>query len=409
MPVTKKKNRMKISIIIVNYNVKYYLEQCLLSLREALHDIDSEIIVVDNDSADDSVRYITKRFPEVKCISLSDNLGFACANNIAIKQVNSDYVLLLNPDTFVSSTTIKEAIKFLDKHTDVGALGVKMLNPDGSCALESRRGFPTPMVALYKFLGLCRHYPHHPKFAHYYMGKLPWNKPCEIEVISGAFFMSRTNILREIGYLDEDFFMYGEDIDLSYRVNKQGYKNYYLPYSILHYKGESTKKSSYRYVHVFYKAMLIFFRKHYGGMSVLLSVPIQLAIYLRATLSLLYLLYTKLSSMIGLFNPQKNKSKYNYIFIGSQKSMDNCKKIMKQRGLIAKFFIGDNINLPNGHKTDNIISAIKKNNSQYIIVYDIEAYSFTDILSIFSSQPLPNVFIGTYNNGCIITPYDVFK
>ena len=277
---------MKLSIIIVNYNVKYYLEQCLLSVERAIEDVDAEVIVVDNHSKDGSVEYIEQRFPWVTCISSLHNLGFARANNLAIKQSNSEYVLLLNPDTFISENIIADALNFMDNHKNAGGLGVTMLTTNGSRAKESRRGFPSPMVSFYKMMGLCDRFPNHPKFGHYYMSNMPWDKSGQMEVISGAFCLLRRAALDKVGLLDEAFFMYGEDIDLSYRILKGGFENWFFPSTILHYKGESTQRSSFRYVHVFYAAMLIFFRKHYSGMSFLLSIPIKAAIYLKATTSL---------------------------------------------------------------------------------------------------------------------------
>lgn len=215
---------MKLSIIIVNYNVKFYLEQCLLSVEKAIHGIDAEVVVVDNHSKDGSVEHIEQRFPMVRCISSLHNLGFARANNLAIKQTTGEYVLLLNPDTFVAETTIKEALDFMEQHPKTGGVGVRMLETSGKAAMESRRGFPSPMVAFYKIIGLCKRYPQHKKFGHYYMSTMSWDEPGKMEVISGAFCLLRRKVLDEIGLLDETFFMYGEDIDLSYRIIKRWFR-----------------------------------------------------------------------------------------------------------------------------------------------------------------------------------------
>lgn len=251
---------MKLSVVIVSYNVKYYLEQCLLSLQRALSTIDSEVIVVDNHSKDGSCEYLREKFSDVQFIASRHNLGFARANNLAIKKCKGKYVLLLNPDTVVGEDTLIHAVDFMDKHADAGAVGVGMLHVDGTVAMESRRGIPSPMTAFYKMIGLCNRFPKSKRFGKYYMSYLPWDKPCEIEIVSGAFCLLRKEALDKVGLLDEDFFMYGEDIDLSYRILKGGYHNYYIPEQILHYKGESTEKSSFRYVHVFYGAMFIFFK-----------------------------------------------------------------------------------------------------------------------------------------------------
>ena len=284
----------KLTVVIVNYNVKYYIDQCLHSLRKALEDIDAEVYVVDNHSRDGSVAYIKKRHPKVHVVSSNHNLGFSRANNIAIRQSESEYVLLLNPDTIVGEGTIRETLSFMDAHPEAGATGVKMLNRNGSNALESRRGLPSPMTSLYKLLGLCNRYPKSRKFGRYYMSYLPWDKPSQIEIISGAYCMVRRTALNEAGLLDEDFFMYGEDIDLSYRLLKSGYENWYLPLPITHYKGKSTRKTDYRYVHVFYQAMLIFFRKHYSHLGIFYTLPVKMAIYFRAFIALMDILRQKL-------------------------------------------------------------------------------------------------------------------
>lgn len=396
---------MKLSVIIVSYNVKYYLEQCLLSVERAIEEIDAEIIVVDNASKDGSVDYIQARFPHITCISSLHNLGFACANNLAIRQCKGEYVLLLNPDTFVAEDTIRQSVSFMDTHPKAGGLGVEMLNTDGSRAMESRRGFPSPLVAFYKMIGLCKHFPTHPRFGHYYMSNMPWDKAGHIEVISGAYCMLRHEALDKVGLLDEDFFMYGEDIDLSYRVLKGGYENWYLPAKILHYKGESTKKSSYRYVHVFYDAMLIFFRKHYGGTSFLLSVPIKAAIYLHATVSLVRMLTNKATKMIGLLHPKRNNCP-NYIFIGNSEAMNECEQIAKKRGITAQIVVGNSKTMPQGHYEWQ--ETINQNKQNYI-VYDLGAYTFSQVLNLFAQQPNHNVLIGTYNpqTHCIITAHDI--
>ena len=239
----------------------------------------------------------------VRFVGSNHNLGFARANNIAIRQSEAEYVLLLNPDTIVGEQVLSECIRFMDAYPDAGAVGVRMLNADGRWARESRRGLPTPMVSFFKMLGFCNRWPKHPLFGRYYMGFLPWDQPNRIEVVSGAFCMLRRKALDRVGLLDEDFFMYGEDIDLSYRMLKGGYHNYFLPLDILHYKGESTQKSSFRYVHVFYEAMLIFFRKHYAGMSLLLSLPIRTAIYASASVALVRMLMARMRKSLGFFTP----------------------------------------------------------------------------------------------------------
>ena len=276
---------MKLSVVIVSYNVRNYLEQCLQSVQRALEGIEGEVFVVDNHSDDDSVVTIREKYPWVRLIENQENLGFSKANNQAIRQSQADYVLLLNPDTVVAEDTLRGVLTFMDEHPKAGGAGVMMCYEDGSRAPESRRALPTPWVAALKMLGFTKRY---------YMSHLPWDQPCRIEVISGAFCLLRHEALKKIGLLDEDFFMYGEDIDLSYRLLKGEWENWYLPYSIIHYKGRSTQKSDYRYVHVFYQAMLIFFQKHYSHLSLVYTVPVKMAIYFRALIALTDILRKKL-------------------------------------------------------------------------------------------------------------------
>ena len=284
---------MRLSVVIVNYNVRLLLDECIKSVEKALDGIEGDIFVVDNNSSDGSVEYIRERFPEVHLIANKENLGFARANNQAIRMTDAEYILLLNPDTVVNENTLRECLDFMDAHPEAGGAGVKMLTRDGDAAPESRRAVPTPWVAFLKMLGFTRRY---------YMSHLPWDKPGRIEVVSGAFCMLRHKALDQIGLLDEDYFMYGEDIDLSFRLLKGGWQNWYLPYDIIHYKGESTQKSSFRYVHVFYQAMLIFFRKHYAHLSFLISLPIQTAIYFRALMALVQMMGDKSRRFL---NPNK--------------------------------------------------------------------------------------------------------
>jgi GT2 family glycosyltransferase len=276
---------MKLSIIIVSYNVRSYLEQCLQSVQKALEGIEGEVWVVDNNSQDDSVEVIRRDYPWVRLIANTENMGFARANNLAIRQSQSDYVLLLNPDTVVEEPTLRGVLDFMDAHPEAGGAGVMMHNEDGTLAPESRRGLPTPWVAGLKMLGFTKRY---------YMSHLPWDQPGRIDVISGAFCMLRRKAIDQVGLLDEDFFMYGEDIDLSYRLLKGGWQNWYLPYEITHFKGRSTRKTDFRYVHIFYQAMLIFFRKHYSHLSFFYAIPVKVAIYFRAFIALTDILRKKL-------------------------------------------------------------------------------------------------------------------
>lgn len=400
---------LKLSVIIVNYNVKYYLDQCIRSVLRAFEEMNTpaEIIVVDNHSADGSVDYLEQRYPQklypmVRFVRSTHNLGFARANNIAIRQSRGEYVLLLNPDTIVGEDVLKASVDFMDAHEDAGAVGVRMLGAQGRRAMESRRGLPTPMVSFFKMLGFCNRWPHHRLFGKYYMGYLPWDEPCQIEVVSGAYCMLRRKALDEVGLLDEDFFMYGEDIDLSYRVLKGGYHNYYLPVDILHYKGESTQKSSFRYVHVFYEAMLIFFRKHYSGMTFLLSLPIKTAIYAKALMALVGMLSDRMRKSLGFFAPSAEGAQH-YVFVGSLEMQDACRDIARRLGLDAEFHdsevLEDRSEATWCEKNDNVL------------VLDADSMSYADMLKRMSrlSDMNVNVTLGTYSKeiGKIITDREI--
>lgn len=280
---------MKLSVIIVNYNVKYFLEQALLSVRKAAANLSVEVFVVDNNSVDESVQMVREKFPEIRLIANKHNPGFSIANNQAIHQSKGEYVLLLNPDTVVEEDTFEKCITFMDAHPQAGGLGVKMIDGSGKFLPESKRGFPSPFVAFSKTFGLSRFFPKSKTFNHYHLGYLDKNETHEVEVLAGAFMMLRRSVLDEIGLLDETFFMYGEDIDLSYRIIKAGYKNYYFAdTTIIHYKGESTKKGSLNYVRTFYNAMIIFARKHFkGDKAKAFILMLQMAIYFRAVVTVM--------------------------------------------------------------------------------------------------------------------------
>lgn len=286
---------MKLSIVIVNYNVEHFLEQCLYSVRRALKGIEGEVFVVDNNSVDGSLKMLAEKFPEVKVIANKDNVGFSRANNQAIHVSKGEYVLLLNPDTVVEDDTFVKTLDFMDSHPDAGGLGVKMVDGKGKFLPESKRGLPTPETAFYKIFGLSSLFPHSRRFSKYHLGYLDENEINKVDILAGAFMLLRRTTLDKCGLLDETFFMYGEDIDLSYRITLAGYNNYYFPETrIIHYKGESTKKTSVNYVLVFYKAMEIFAKKHFGQKRArMFSFFINFAIYFRAFIALVMQFFSK--------------------------------------------------------------------------------------------------------------------
>lgn len=279
---------MDLSVVIVNYNVRYFLEQCLHSVFSSGKGLNMEVFVVDNNSVDGSMEMVREKFPSVHRISNDHNAGFSRGNNQALKLARGRYLLLLNPDTVLEKETLPLVLQFMESHPDAGGLGVKMVDGQGRFLPESKRGLPTPLVAFCKIFGLSRLFPRSPLFGRYHLGFLDHDKTHTVDVLSGAFMLLRKETLEATGLLDEAFFMYGEDIDLSYRITLAGYKNYYYPGTrIIHYKGESTKKSSINYVFVFYNAMIIFAQKHFSRGNIrVFTTLINMAIYFRAMVAI---------------------------------------------------------------------------------------------------------------------------
>lgn len=381
-----------LSVVIVNYNVKYYLEQCLRSVFAAQGDLRMEVFVVDNNSTDESVDYLQPRFPEVHFIANKENLGFSRANNQAIRQSVGRYVLLLNPDTIITEQTLKDCIQYLDLHPEVGATGVAMYGSNGRFAWESRRGVPTLWTSFCKMMGLCALFPHSRRFGRYYMRYLNRTEANYIEVISGAFNMLRREALEQVGLLDETFFMYGEDIDLSYRLLLGGWQNAYVPTPILHYKGESTQKSSYRYVYIFYEAMLIFFNKHFSHRYRILAQFIRLAVYLHAGIEMIKRLWRRIFS----FLPKSRPTTESALCLGSAESLQKMQDICRRNGV--QFYSLDTP-LPT--------------TPPLYTVYDLSVYTYGQALSqlIEKAAQCPTMYLGTFNpeTGIMILPNDVFQ
>ena len=392
---------MVLSVIIVNYNVKYYLEQCLESVRRASRGLQVEVFVVDNLSTDGSIAYLKERFPEVIYIENRENVGFARANNQAIRQSSGRYVLLLNPDTIVAEHTFTDFIHFMDQHPEAGGAGAYMLRTDGTFALESRRGLPTPFVAFCKMSGLASLMPKSRVFGRYYMRYLDENQANEIEVISGAFMWLRREALDKAGLLDEDFFMYGEDIDLSYRIVKSGYKNYFLPSLMLHYKGESTEKSSYRYVYTFYQAMQLFFNKHYSHYSFLVSLPISCAIWARSLMA--YVGNQFRHRKIEVRTPA-----VKMLVVGSAPMLAEVRTILDKYHPGGHHFYleGDATSRPQGHLS------YRGNLAAFdMVVYDADSYSYDAMLNLLASTPDNTLRLATYSLGSqvLITEGEVYQ
>lgn len=385
----------KISIIIVNYNVKYFLEQCLLSVRAASTGLDAEVFVVDNHSTDGSVDYLQPKFPEVVFIENQDNPGFAKANNQAIEQCKGEYVLLLNPDTVIGEESLRTLCYFMDEHAKAGGIGLKMLDGHGAFLAESKRSFPSPWVSFCKIFGLSQLFPTSRVFARYSLPYLDKEKQHKVEVLAGAFMLLRHEALEKIGLLDESFFMYGEDIDLSYRMVLGGYKNYYIPERILHYKGESTKHGDMKYVKAFYGAMLIFFKKYYPHSGWLMGFFIKLAILLRASLA-------GLTRMLGI--KQKTKCKHKRLLVICRK--DNYKTI--KAACIKRMPELEHINLWNLDE-ERVMDAICRRNqmkefTDYAICYPDAR--FEQLLLLMDSMVSKKVTYHIYckESGQLISP-----
>ena len=396
---------MKLSVIFVSYNVRYYLEQAIRSvLRSAGTDIPTEIFIVDNASTDDSVAYLSARFPQerfpfIHLIANTENAGFGRANNQALRQAKGEYILFLNPDTILTENTLHDCLAFAETHPDMGALGVEMLKANGQFAFESRRGLPTPWTAFCKMSGLAGLFPRSRRLGRYYMRYLDASQPAEIEIISGAFFLARKAALDDCGAFDEDFFMYGEDIDLSYRLLKKGYHNYYVPTPIRHYKGESTQKSSYRYVHVFYEAMLIFYQKHYHHRHVLLSLLVKFAILGRAALALAAGGCRKTAR--AACNQQRAPHD-RYLFLGPAERFADIHRLARQENLDITCTEATGITrlpAPSGKTAENFTH----------LIFDTETFRLADILD-HAKHSDHRYSLCTYypESGLLITKDNVF-
>ena len=289
-----------LSVIIVSYNVRAFLEQCLVSVERAMHDMAVDVWVVDNRSVDGSVDMVRERFPWVRVIANEDNVGFSVANNQAIRACEGRHVVLLNPDTVVGEDTFRMCLAHADAHPKLGGMGVPMYDGTGKYLPESKRGLPAPWPAFCRMSGLHRLAPKSRRFNGYYAGHVGEHETAPVDILSGAFMWMRKEALDEVGLLDEQFFMYGEDIDLSWRLVEGGWENHYFAGTrIIHYKGESTKKGSLNYVMVFYRAMLLFAAKHFeGSQARAFSWMIRTAIYGRAALAVIRRLFSRWGDLL---------------------------------------------------------------------------------------------------------------
>ncbi len=389
---------MKLSIVIVNYNVKYFLEQCLLSAKKAIKGLEAEFFVVDNCSSDNSIAYLKSRFPFVNFIENVDNLGFAKANNQAIRLCKGEYILLLNPDTVVGEHVLENVCRFMDEHPESGGVGVKMINGEGAFLPESKRGFPSPWTSFCKIFGLSFLFPKSKIFGKYHLKYLDENQLHEIDVMAGAFMMIRKETLDKCGLLDETFFMYGEDIDLSYRITLAGYKNYYLPESIIHYKGESTKKDKIHYVKIFYHAMLIFFRKHYPHYSKLYALFIYFAIGFRAALSLAIRLMKRV-----LCISSSKKSPVKVLIASEGSTAEKLKDIFTKKWNVQHFLqVNTNTTIPD--------FCVKASDSSITDVVFSDEMPFEKMITFMENTAHRKTFrIYCKESGCMISAKEAYQ
>ena len=375
-----------LSVIIVNYNVKYFLEQCLCSVYKAGRHINMEVIVVDNFSSDGSREYLEPAFPEVIFCWNKENPGFAKACNLGLKYAKGEYILFLNPDTIIGEDCFEKCIDFLKSHTQSGVLGVRMIDETGRFLKESKRAFPSPVTSFFKLSGLAGLFPRSGFFAKYYLGNLDEFQTHEADVIAGAFMMIEKKVLDITGGFDEAFFMYGEDIDLSYRIQKQGYKNYYYPgVTILHFKGKSTPQKDIRYVRMFYQAMHVFTNKHYGRRrGGVYNFCIQAAIALRAAIAnLLYGIKNNANAIKKQFWKMQNKRRLREILIVGE--ADRYKQVLT----LIKNADSSKVRwinlLPGEQNTaknlSNMAGILKKSHVRNIIVCE-GVQSFTEIIKL---------------------------
>lgn len=370
---------MLLSVIIVNYNVRYFLEQCLHSVIQAGSGMDMEVIVVDNASTDGSADYLQTVFPQVKFIRNDYNAGFAKANNRGLAQATGSYILFLNPDTILPATIFSSTIAWLQQEPQRGALGVKMLDGSGRFLKESKRAFPSPLTSFFKLTGMAALFPRSKIFARYYLGHLDENKNQEVDVLAGAFMLLPKKVLDAIGGYDERFFMYGEDVDLSYRVQQAGWKNYYFAETpIIHFKGESTSRGNLRYVQLFYKAMQQFTDKHYGGRRrFVFRIFINSAIWLRAGLSALGNIFHKSSPPAA---PVTIREDALYVLAGNNADQQQVSNLLQHNQIdpARAIFTSDK---------NKIIAAVKNSPSAAAVVLCSNEKGFGDAIETAGKLP----------------------
>lgn len=377
---------MQLSIIILNYNVRYFLEQCVLSVQKALEDIEGEIIVVDNNSTDDSCTMMQKRFPEVTLIQNSENIGFSKGNNIGVAAAKGEYICILNPDTVVAEDTFEKVLAFAKTQNNLGIIGVKLIDGSGNFLPESKRGIPTPWVAFTKIMGLYRCFPQVSFFAKYYASHFRSNQTGKVDILVGAFMFMSRKVYLEVGGFDESCFMYSDDIDLSYQVLQKGKDNFYFhDTTVLHYKGESTIKDG-AYMKRFQQAMHFFYQKHFK-VPFFFEFLMQIGIFF----------FSALKRIQG--QSKKIKTPNQYLLLSSSNELVDVLESVLGKKVVFRLFEGEKM----------VNSCLFKTNESVEILLDNSHISFKDCISIleslknqgFTFKIIPkssNFLIGSNNN-----------
>lgn len=402
---------MKLSVVIVNYNVKYYLEQCLRSLYKALEGIQAEVVVVDNASIDGAREYLCPFFPGMKWIQNHENAGFSKATNQGIQCTTGEYILMLHPDTLLPAEVLHQCLAFMDSHEDAGAVGVRLLHSNGGYSVESRRLSPHPIPLFYKVIGLASLFPQSCIFGRYYCSRVSPLIEQDVDILPGVFNLFRRKAGEEIGFMDERFYLFGVDIEFSYSLQKEGWKNYYLPIPILHYKGESVDRESFRYNYWFYRSILIFFRKHYVHYN-WLSMPIRLGIYVKAGSTWLFNQKRRIARWLGV--EKRIRKKPVFFFIGSAEMLAACRELCNRRSLNGRFFnIDEKPSLAeHGHnEMRRVWDAKTDERTTVYVVYDMDRFPVDRVLRIFSEHPNSHIRLGTYSlsNPVLLTDRYIFK
>ena len=362
---------MQLSVIILNYNVRYFLEQCVLSVQNALKAIDGEIIVIDNNSSDYSCAMMKQRFPNVKLIQNNENLGFPKGNNIGVAQAQGEYICILNPDTVVAEDTFVKILNFVTssaiEKNNLGVLGCKLIDGTGKFLPESKRGIPTPWVAFTKITALYKLVPNSRTFGKYYAQHLNENQTGKVDILVGAFMFLKRDLYLEVGGFDEECFMYSDDIDLSYRILQKGKSNFYFhETTVIHYKGESTIKDE-TYMNRFQEAMNFFYKKHFKS-SLFFSLFMKMGIVF---FSLVKLFQGKSSRSFGV----KIAPKSYLLYSGNEKLVDKLRLVLQKKVLFHDL------------KTEKmVISSLVKDKEAVEIILDNDSISFKECISILESS-----------------------